>query len=157
MDVQSPSSAPPPPPPTAFSPLKPMTPRRAQCQVGVVLDEADGVSNVAASLAQLLERPGYRRHLQSCGTSQEIMLGHADTRLRQEVKAMLRATAADYGVTLKFTAGMLEGATHHKIVALVDTTAALATPLAAPRKVFADSTNDGGARRREATGCWCRR
>jgi hypothetical protein len=122
-----------------------------------VLDEADGVSNVAASLAQLLERPGYRRHLQSCGTSQEIMLGHADTRLRQEVKAMLRATAADYGVTLKFTAGMLEGATHHKIVALVDTTAALATPLAAPRKVFADSSNDGGARRREATGCWCRR
>lgn len=131
--------------------------RIASRTAGVVLDEADGVSNVAASLAQLLERPGYRRHLQSCGTSQEIMLGHADTRLRQEVKAMLRATAADYGVTLKFTAGMLEGATHHKIVALVDTTAALATPLAAPRKVFADSTNDGGARRREATGCWCRR
>ena len=131
--------------------------RIASRPAGVVLDEADGVSNVAASLAQLLERPGYRRHLQSCGTSQEIMLGHADTRLRQEVKAMLRATAADYGVTLKFTAGMLEGATHHKIVALVDTAAALATPLAAPRKVFADSTNDGGARRREATGCWCRR
>ena len=161
MDIVE--GAPPPPPPDAmaFSPCRPMTPQRAQSVVGVVLDEDE---DPAASLAQLLERPGYQRHLRSCGASQEIMLGHASTRLREEVKAMLRGVAEEYGVALKFTAGILEGAPNHKIVALVDTAPALATPgkeLVA-RKVFADATNTAAddfpkGRERERSGCWCRK
>lgn len=191
-----------PPPP---SPTYPMTPARARSVVGVILDESEGAA--AGSLAQLLERPGYqsvaprpsgerragsrrsnrirRRHLRNCGKSQEVMLGHADAGARDALKAELRAVAAGYGVTLRFKAGILEGAGDKKVVALVDTAVsrprtladALAdatnrtptqktrspakpskprTPAPAPTPTPETEHPSPAKRKREATGCWCR-
>lgn len=127
------------PPKYVMSPVLPMTPARAESVVGVVLDEHEG--ETASTLAQLLERPGYQRHLRLCGRSQEIMLGHADTTLRESVKAELRAVAARFDVAVQFRAGILEGAEGHRVIALVDTARAFQAPSPTPikRKVFGDA------------------
>ena len=115
--------------------IAPMTPDRAKTVVGVVLDDRDE-HTAAAQLDQMLQRPGYRRHLmESCAATQEILLGHADAAERAAAAETLDAVAMKHGVTLRFRAGTLDGA-GGTIVALVDARTALATPT--KRRALAD-------------------
>ena len=115
--------------------IEPMTPDRAKTVVGVVLDDRDE-HDAAAQLDQLLQRPGYRRHLmETCAATQEILLGHADAQERAAAAKTLDAVAARHSVTLRFRAGTMDGA-GGTMVALVDARTALATPT--KRRALAD-------------------